>query len=391
MSTPGLGRIWRGHEDEKDISGTAPCAEPLVPKVRSDNDGLPLDYVVLDTETTGLNSGSDRIIEIGAVKVRGRVVVDRFSVLVNPGRPLSGKIVELTGMTDSMLADQPPIKDVLPKFVRWIGDDVLVGHNLKFDMGFLGEEADRNGIDFPGPACIDTLQMSRAMFPQERHHRLKDLIQRFGIADAEEHRALSDAIQTQQCFEWMRQYVSQLGGTFATRKQDNTYTSRITNTTQADNTRTAGETRHFGGHDQHRARNPQPIGKCIVENDTPWQSAYVSKPAEHQNLFTRFLPNDEIWVSLTHGRIQTGKYKGYPTIDVWIDGEFAGSLTANETAKHYDHVPDEGGISYAHFRIDKKSGNYQLRVSFPYSDHKTDLTKLLERQPTSQPQTPTED
>ena len=68
----------------------------------------------------------------------------------------------------------------------------------------------------PGPVCMDTLQMSRALFPQEKHHRLQDLIRRFGIAENEEHRALSDAAQTQECFEWMRRYTSERGGGFTT-------------------------------------------------------------------------------------------------------------------------------------------------------------------------------
>lgn len=196
-------------------------ADELVPlnnnaKPADNDDGLPADYVALDTETTGLRAQMDQIIEIGAVKVRGRSVVDTFETLVDPGSSLDNRIVELTGITDAMLDGQPKIGVALPLFWSWVGDDPVVGHNLRFDMRFFEAEYARVGYAMPGPMCMDTLQMSRALFPQEKHHRLQDLIRRFGIAENEEHRALSDAAQTQECFEWMRRYMSELGGGFTT-------------------------------------------------------------------------------------------------------------------------------------------------------------------------------
>lgn len=168
---------------------------------------LPDDYVVLDLETTGVSWYRDTIIEFGAVKVVDRKPIATFQQLVNPFRPLSPRITQLTGITRDMLAPAPVLDDVLPAFLDWCGDDALIGHNIaRFDIKFIDIAAQRIlQRSVPNPV-IDTLQMSRTLFPYERHHRLLDLIQRFGIADVEEHRALADAEQTRMCFEWMRDY-----------------------------------------------------------------------------------------------------------------------------------------------------------------------------------------
>lgn len=178
--------------------------------------GFPTDYVALDLETTGFYPNRCAITEIGAVRVRGGRVIDQFQQLINPLRPIPRQITALTGITDAMVADRDPIDGVLPQFIAWLaGDDVspagepIVGHNVSFDLRFL--DYNTRHIAGCGFACADydTMQISRALFPNQSHHRLADLIVRFGIAENEEHRALSDAIQTQQCFEWMRHYVTE--------------------------------------------------------------------------------------------------------------------------------------------------------------------------------------
>lgn len=208
-----------------------------------DGTGFPRDYVALDLETTGFYPNSCRITEIGAVRVRGGAIVDRFQRLVNPLTPIPAQVVRLTGINDAMVADCAPIDEAFPEFLAWLADDTasdavdgatvrrmdvdevtedtatnlplpIVGHNVSFDIRFLDHAARRvAGCAF---ACVDydTMQISRALFPAQRKHRLVDLIQRFGIADTEEHRALSDAIQTHQCLEWMRRYVLDNAGLF---------------------------------------------------------------------------------------------------------------------------------------------------------------------------------
>lgn len=186
---------------------------------------FPRDYVALDLETTGFYPNSCRITEIGAVRVSDGTITDRFQELVNPGMPIPAQVVRLTGITDDMVADCDPIDMVLPRFLDWlaplpgtVASDIVpvVGHNVGFDLRFLDHAARRVGANNGGFACVDydTMQISRTLFPNQRKHRLADLIQRFHIADVEEHRALSDAIQTHQCFEWMRNWTLDQAGLF---------------------------------------------------------------------------------------------------------------------------------------------------------------------------------
>ena len=180
--------------------------------------GFPADYVALDLETTGFYPNSCGITEIGAVRVRGHEIVDRFQRLVNPLKPIPRAVTELTGIDDALVEDCPAIEEVLPRFLDWLdegaqnGREPIVGHNVTFDLHFLDYETRRlTGEAFPARA-VDTMQISRALYPEERHHRLLDLIRRFGIADNEEHRALSDAVQTHQCLEWMRRQTDRHEG-----------------------------------------------------------------------------------------------------------------------------------------------------------------------------------
>lgn len=178
--------------------------------------GFPRDYVTLDLETTGFYPNRCAITEIGAVRVRDGHIVDQFQELVNPLRPIPRQITALTGINDAMVADLDPIDGVLPRFINWLAkpqsdsfEEPIVGHNVSFDLRFLDYNT-RHIVGVPF-ACTDydTMQISRVLFPAHKHHRLADLIVRFGIADNEEHRALSDAIQTQECLEWMHQYTAE--------------------------------------------------------------------------------------------------------------------------------------------------------------------------------------
>ncbi|MBQ2116928.1 MAG: ribonuclease H-like domain-containing protein, partial [Lachnospiraceae bacterium] len=99
------------------------------------------DYVVMDIETTGLNPKSEKIIELGAARIREGKVVDTFSAFVNPGRSLSDRIVELTGISDRDVENAPYIEEIIQDFVDFTGDDVLLGHNLSFDYSFVKKAA----------------------------------------------------------------------------------------------------------------------------------------------------------------------------------------------------------------------------------------------------------
>lgn len=149
------------------------------------------DFTALDVETTGLNPKTDKLIEIGAVKVRDGKIAEHFHSLVYPGRKLEERITLLTGITDEMLADAPQIDEVLPKLLAFIGDDVLVGHRVLFDFSFIKKAAVNMKLSFEKKG-IDTLKIARQFLPELPSKRLGDLCEYYQIP-IDAHKAESDA------------------------------------------------------------------------------------------------------------------------------------------------------------------------------------------------------
>lgn len=160
------------------------------------------DYVVFDLETTGVSAYHDDIIEISALKAKDGTVIDTFSKLVNPERPIPPAATAVNGITDQMVAEAPTIREVLPEFLAFIGDLVLVGHNIQsFDMNFIYDAA-WNLFEIPVENdFIDTLYMSRKCLPFLEHHKLVDVAEYFHIDTNGAHRALNDCIMNQKCYE----------------------------------------------------------------------------------------------------------------------------------------------------------------------------------------------
>ena len=154
-------------------------------------------YVVFDLETTGSSARRGGITELGALKLLRGQVVDRFSTLVNPGRPIEPFVVRLTGITDRMVAEAPPVSEVMPRFEEFIEGSVLVGHNVHFDCSFV--TAAREGVPLPNPV-LDTLRLARCLMPGLKRYRLSSLVSHFGVRDMPNHRALSDAAATAGVF-----------------------------------------------------------------------------------------------------------------------------------------------------------------------------------------------
>ena len=152
-------------------------------------------YVVLDLETTGLNCSYNRIIEFGAVRVENGIVTEEIDILINPECPLPKKIVEITSITDKMLENQPTIKEALPRILSFIGDAILVTHNADFDFSFLQHALRRNGFEELKNPVIDTLSLSRYLFPESKNHRLGSLCRNMDVVydEDEAHRANYDA------------------------------------------------------------------------------------------------------------------------------------------------------------------------------------------------------
>ncbi len=164
-------------------------------------------FVVFDIETTGFYPGIDQITEIGAVRIERGEITGRFSTFVNPGRPIPEKIVKLTGITDAMVHDAPGIETVLPEFLEFAKDAVLVAHNASFDVGFIRYYAAKQGLRTDN-TILDTLQLARFMFPELEHHRLNTLAKHLGVSLEKHHRAVDDSAATAEillkCFEILR-------------------------------------------------------------------------------------------------------------------------------------------------------------------------------------------
>ena len=151
------------------------------------------EFVAFDLETTGLSSKTDRIIEIGAVILKDGKEIDRFQTFVDPERHLERKIVELTGITEEMLVGAPKIEEVLPKFLDFIGDRVLVAHNSDFDTGFIRAECARQGFDYHYTAA-DTLILSQNLLRHLNKFKLDIVSNALNLPDFNHHRAGDDAM-----------------------------------------------------------------------------------------------------------------------------------------------------------------------------------------------------
>jgi DNA polymerase III subunit epsilon len=155
-------------------------------------------FVVTDTETTGTNASDGRIIEIAAVKVRGGEVIDRFTQLINPGRAVPWRITQITGISTAMVFDQPSAREVMPAYCEFLGDGIMVAHNLGFDERFINSEFARCDLPMLRLGSICTLKLARRLLRGLRSKGLASLADFYGIKIVGRHRALGDAEATAQ-------------------------------------------------------------------------------------------------------------------------------------------------------------------------------------------------
>lgn len=170
------------------------------------------DYVLFDLETTGISSNYDEVIEISAVKVRNGIVVDEFSELVNPGKPIPYAASMVNNISDEMVAGASSFKEVLPRFLTFIGNDILVGHNINsFDMKFIYRDCEKYFNQTLTNDFIDTLNIAKICFPDWKHRRLSDLADYYAISTVGAHRALADCKMNQQVFELLGKEMEGIG------------------------------------------------------------------------------------------------------------------------------------------------------------------------------------
>lgn len=152
-------------------------------------------FVVFDLETTGFSAEVDRIIEIGAVKIKNGEIVDNFSKFVNPKIPIPFRIEKLTGINDSMVMEAEPIEKILPEFLEFCGDAVMVAHNAGFDTSFIINNAERLGIKYD-PTIMDTVLLAQFVIPNLHNYKLDTLCKHLAVSLENHHRAVDDAQAT---------------------------------------------------------------------------------------------------------------------------------------------------------------------------------------------------
>lgn len=157
-------------------------------------------FIAVDLETTGLSPEKDFIIEIGALKYENGVAKERFSSLVKPPVPISSQIYEITGINDEMVEDALPVGEVMKQFLDFVGDEeVLLGHNLRFDYSFLKTNAKRMGVSFQKKG-LDTLLIARKVLSRLPQKKLSNLSNYYGVVNPRAHRAFEDAETTAKVY-----------------------------------------------------------------------------------------------------------------------------------------------------------------------------------------------
>ncbi len=154
-------------------------------------------YIVLDLETSGLSKYKNEIIEIAMIKIQNGEKIDSYQSLVKPSQPIISKIEKLTGITNEMLSSAPSFSSIADDVVAFIGENVLISHNAKFDMGFLTTALEPRKVELK---CIDTLPLARKALPELENHKLETLISHYAIAKSQTHRAMDDVECTQAIF-----------------------------------------------------------------------------------------------------------------------------------------------------------------------------------------------
>lgn len=166
------------------------------------------DYTLIDIETTGLSPFRDRVTELGGIKVRNGKVVDKYSHLIKypQKNTVPAFITKLNGITQEMIEkDGIPVKKAIHDFREFIGEDIIIGYNINFDLNFVYDLAKKYGEPELNNNYVDVLRLARVFYPKERHNRLLDCMQRIGIAEVEQHRGLDDSLDTKKVYDYFKE------------------------------------------------------------------------------------------------------------------------------------------------------------------------------------------
>ncbi len=180
---------------------------------------FPETYVVVDIETNGLSADSSEIIEISAIRYTSGVKVDSFSTLIKPSRNIDRFITNLTGITDSMVADAPQIEEVIWAFYSYVGNDILVGYNVNFDVNFLYDNLMKCYGTPLTNSFIDVLRIARRVLPYLPNHKQTTVASYYGISIASAHRAEADCEICNACYRCLQDDICLSGSSLDLFKQ----------------------------------------------------------------------------------------------------------------------------------------------------------------------------
>lgn len=167
---------------------------------------FPNDFTIIDIETTGYSTNFDEILEVGAIKYQNNKKIEEFSSLINT-KIYDNDIIEKTGITNEMLSTAPKKKEVLEKFYRFIGNDILVGYNVNFDINFLYDNIEEDLNVYLQNDFVDIMRIAKKYLKQLEHHRLKDVIEFYNIDIKSLHRSLNDCEACKQCLDSLKQDI----------------------------------------------------------------------------------------------------------------------------------------------------------------------------------------
>ncbi len=317
------------------------------------------DAVVIDTETINSPFGM-RVIDIGAILVRNDVPICEWEQLISPECevPLSSTL--LTGITEESLASQPGAEKVVPEFIAAISNLTVIGHNVSYDISALNNEASRLGIAGLDVPCIDTMSLAREKFPDAPSVSLQETMRLLGLQATEEHRALSDARWTLECWRRLESIYSPRTLTQVERDESRQRARRDRRLKDSFFMKSA----YLGG-EMPTAVNARPEGGVI---ETIECGVEISGDENHQRILKRYGYDAWVWVYVVEDLIRKGKYAGYPTYWVFLDGEEIGHITEYQMERHCGQVPPEGAVMLAHVRnrkADKERHVWQLRLQMP--------------------------
>ncbi|WP_288271777.1 PolC-type DNA polymerase III [uncultured Bifidobacterium sp.] len=325
------------------------------------------DAIVFDTETTGIGNNA-RIIEIGALLIGDdNTPIYEYDQLIQPHAKLSAGITELTGITDSDLADQPDAGFVIPQFLTAIRPLLLIGHNVSFDIRMLNIEGGLLGCREVSNDYLDTMTISHRMFPNAPSRSLQEVMRLLGINEIEEHRAISDARQTWQCF----QQLKHMNHPVVLSDDEAEQSRRRHAATKRRRTNAYMRSSYLSNRDTTPV-NAKPDGMVI---DQMVCGVTISGDTAHQDVLSRYGYDAWLWVTVSHGIIESGKNAGHPTLCVALDGVEIGRIPALQEERHRGQIPPQGAVMVAHIpntKADRESGIYRLRLQMPAENDRED-------------------